>query len=66
MLIIKMTTVGLGGAQWSIETILAKQFHIFQMNGYFFLKYCLQALFDMRNVLIIVLAKITNIAHRVI
>jgi lysozyme family protein len=38
---------GRGGPQWSENSVLAKKFTIYQGSGYFYLKFCLEALFDM-------------------
>jgi hypothetical protein len=53
-------------AQWSEKLVLAKQFKIFQVNEYFLLKFCLEALFDIWKVLRMLLAKIANIAQKAI
>jgi hypothetical protein len=50
--------------QWSKKSVLAKQFNIFQVNEYFLLKFCLEAFYDMWKDLIMLLAKIANIAHK--
>jgi hypothetical protein len=36
--------------QWSENSVLAKQFNVYQTGGYFFLKICPDAFFDKYNV----------------